>query len=159
MLGGECASDELFLLNLSKGEINASWILIETEGPTPGGRYGHSISYTKPYIVIFGGYFKGQPVNDTWILSIEDMPFRWKKVESNYDVPSPRVYHSMTVCSSGKAAGMIVLFGGRGKDQTPLDDTWGLRKHRNGQWEWIRAPSNSKITPTARFQVHSYDYI
>lgn len=35
---------------------------------------------------------------------------------------------------------MLVVFGGRGADQSPLNDTWGLRKHRDGRLDWMRAP-------------------
>ena len=37
--------------------------------------------------------------------------------------------------------GMIVIFGGRGGDQSALNDTYGLRRHRDGRWDWVRAPS------------------
>jgi len=35
---------------------------------------------------------------------------------------------------------MIVIFGGRATDNNPLNDSWGLRRHRNGSWDWVRAP-------------------
>jgi protein phosphatase len=35
---------------------------------------------------------------------------------------------------------MIVIFGGRAGDTAALNDTWGLRRHRNGLWDWVRAP-------------------
>jgi len=38
---------------------------------------------------------------------------------------------------------MIVIFGGRGIDGNPgnpLSDSWGLRRHRTGRWDWVRAP-------------------
>eukprot|EP00826_Nyctotherus_ovalis_P059783 TRINITY_DN8344_c0_g5_i1.p2 TRINITY_DN8344_c0_g5~~TRINITY_DN8344_c0_g5_i1.p2 ORF type:complete len:142 (-),score=32.22 TRINITY_DN8344_c0_g5_i1:31-456(-) len=138
---------------MSKGEAHAFWVKIDIEGSTPGGRYGHSLSYTKPYIVLFGGYYMNEPVNDTWVLSIERMPFVWQRLELKENTPTPRVYHTATVCTCGKALGMIVLFGGRGKDQTALGDTWGLRKHRDGLWEWVVAPLNGNAAPKARFQV------
>ena len=155
-IGGEFASDELFLLSIAKGETNAHWMLINTDGPTPGGRYGHSICYMKPNIVLFGGYSMNEPTNDTWVLSIEEMPFKWHKVETKMEVPVPRVYHTASLCTSGKAAGMIVIFGGRGKNQIPLSDAWGLRLHRDGKWEWVKAPCNGGVVPCARYQVYYY---
>jgi len=53
---------------------------------------------------------------------------------------------------------MIVIFGGRGEDSNALSDTWGLRRHRNGKWDWVRAPytfRNDKIQPTGRYQQGS----
>jgi len=35
---------------------------------------------------------------------------------------------------------MMVVFGGRHADQSALCDTWGLRKHRDGRWDWVKAP-------------------
>ena len=43
-----------------------------------------------------------------------------------------------------------MIFGGRASDNNPLNDSWGLRKHRNGAWDWVRAPE--KTSPTARYQ-------
>lgn len=32
---------------------------------------------------------------------------------------------------------MILMFGGRNKGGNALDDLWGLRRHNNGEWDWI----------------------
>lgn len=138
---------------MAKGETKSVWTAIHCEGATPGKRYGHIMVYSKPYIVIFGGHSVTEPSNDTWVLSIEQTPFKWQKVESSKETPAPRVYHSGALCSNGKAGGMIVIFGGRGKSQETLSDTWGLRKHRDGSWEWIKAPHNGDVEPASRFQV------
>jgi len=46
---------------------------------------------------------------------------------------------------------MMVIYGGRGSDSQSLNDTWGLRRHRDGRWDWVRAPyRNSNETPIAR---------
>jgi len=68
------------------------------------------------------------------------MPFSWQKLEFKTDIPSARVYHSASLCISGVATGMMVTFGGRSTNNEPLGDTWGLRKHRDGSWDWIKAP-------------------
>jgi protein phosphatase len=47
---------------------------------------------------------------------------------------------------------MIVIFGGRSADQQALNDTWGLRRHRNGTWDWVKAPYKDKYIPTSRYQ-------
>jgi len=109
--------------------------------------------YSKPYITCFGGHSGSEPSNDTWVLSIEQLPFKWQKIEVKKEIPPPRVYHTGALCTTGKAQGMIVIFGGRGKNQDTLCDTWGLRKHRDGSWEWVKAPQNGDVLPTSRFQV------
>ena len=51
---------------------------------------------------------------------------------------------------------MMVIFGGRGSDQIPLNDTWGLRKHRDGRLDWMKAPTkNNKQQAAERYQHRS----
>ena len=45
---------------------------------------------------------------------------------------------------------MMVAFGGRKKNGQNLNDMWGLRKHRNGVWDWMKAPYRG--TPQDRIQ-------
>lgn len=47
------ASDDLFLLDL-KDNIGV-WNTINVVGKTPGKRYGHTLSYSKPNLIVFGG--------------------------------------------------------------------------------------------------------
>lgn len=47
---------------------------------------------------------------------------------------------------------MMVCFGGRSADQATLSDTWGLRRHRDGRWDWVKAPYKSGEAPTPRYQ-------
>jgi len=55
--------------------------------------------------------------------------------------------------------GMIVVFGGRSGDQVALNDAWGLRRHRSGAWDWVKAPYKSDSEqPIARYQ-HSSSFI
>ncbi len=55
--GGTLAEDDIYLLDLSNGEENAEWRIIPVEeGVSPGKRYGHTLTYMNPYIVLFGGY-------------------------------------------------------------------------------------------------------
>lgn len=48
---------------------------------------------------------------------------------------------------------MNVIFGGRGADGQPLNDTWGLRKHKDGRLDWMKAPyRNGAVKPAERYQ-------
>lgn len=49
------ASDDLFLLDLRQGYENSQWITVPVLGKTPGRRYGHSIAFSPPYLIVFGG--------------------------------------------------------------------------------------------------------
>lgn len=98
-------------------------------------------------------------MNDFWCLNVEKSPFTWFRFETKSEMPSPRVYHSAALCQTGTATGMIVVYGGRGADQVATNDAWGLRRHRNGTWDWVKAPSKSdKLKPAPRYQ-HSSAFI
>jgi protein phosphatase len=151
--GGSLASDDLHLLDLRKGEDEGSWMIVPVVGSTPGRRYGHSLVFIKPHLLAFGGNTGNESVNDVWSLNVEKSPFSWVKLEIQGDVPKPRVYHSACLCNTGSAMGMMVIFGGRTNDQSALNDTWGLRRHRDGRWDWVRAPyKNSGEQAYSRYQ-------
>jgi hypothetical protein len=93
--------------------------------------------YNKPHLIVFGGNTGTVPINDVWILNVEKAPYSWSKLSFN-ESPSVRVYHAAGLCSTGPANGMMVVFGGRTLDQSALSDTWGLRRHRDGRWDWVK---------------------
>jgi hypothetical protein len=53
--GGGMASDDLYLLDMRHGEDIAQWMIVPVVGSTPSRRYGHSIMFSKPYLLVFGG--------------------------------------------------------------------------------------------------------
>jgi len=144
----------MFMLDLKNGDDEASWNIIATVGKTPGKRYGHTLAFLKPYAIVFGGNTGTQPVNDVWIMSLEKYPSQWVKLDLPEDsIPLPRVYHACGVCSKGNAAGMMLIFGGRDGNENALNDTWGLRRHRDGRWDWAYAPNKLDIVPKNRYNV------
>jgi protein phosphatase len=152
-LAGGLAPDELYLLDLKNGEQNAEWIVVPVKGQTPGRRYGHTLVFLKPYLILFGGNYGNEPVNDVWIFNSEVQPLQWNKLDIQSDSPPARVYHTSAVCNTGFANGMMVIYGGRKKDGIVLNDMWGLRKHRSGTWDWTKAPY--KGNPKDRLQHSS----
>jgi hypothetical protein len=91
-------------------------MIVPIVGQTPGRRYGHTICFAKPYLLVFGGNTGTEPVNDVWVLNVDKAPFSWVKVESQGEAPHVRVYHSASLCNTGSANGMMVIFGGRTGD-------------------------------------------
>ena len=67
--GGSLASDDLFLLDMRNGEEEATWMIVPVVGSTPGRRYGHTIVFSKPHLLVFGGNTGSEPVNDVWCYS------------------------------------------------------------------------------------------
>ncbi len=128
-------------------------MIVPVVGSTPGRRYGHTLVYSKPNLVIFGGNNGTETVNDVWALNVEKAPFSWSRLEASGTLPTARVYHSAALCACGSAAGMIVVFGGRAADQNSLCDSYGLRKHRDGHWDWVLAPYKAGTEqPLKRYQ-------
>lgn len=157
-IGGSFASDELHLLDLQQGEDQAQWATVPTIGKTPGKRYGHSVTFCKPYLYLFGGNTGTVPANDLWCVNVEE-PFSWVKVQCSSECPPARVYHSAAECLSGSAARMLMVFGGRTVDQSTLNDTWGLRRNSDGTCDWVKAPYRpDRVKPLGRFQ-HSSVFI
>ncbi len=158
-LDGLLAGDELYLFDhkVKDEEANwSTWSIIPTTGKSPGKRYGHTLSFMKPYIVLFGGNTGSQPANDTWILNLEKSPFTWEKLDlPENSIPSPRLYHAAGLCSKGNAQGMMIIFGGRDSTEIALNDTWGLRRHRKGNWDWVSAPYKTE-GPKNRYNVFSF---
>ena len=153
-IAGGLASDELFLLDLKNGDNDAEWLMVQIEkGPTPGKRYGHSLVYYKPFFILFGGNLNNEVANDVWIFNSEQQPFQWTKLDIKGDLPQPRIYHSAAVCTYGGANGMMVVFGGRKKNNQNLNDMWGLRRHRNGEWDWMK--EHYRGNPQDRIQHNS----
>ena len=103
----------------------AVWSEVEVVGEKPKERYGHTLTYTHPNLILFGGNTDKQTVNDSWCLNTSKMPFQWTKLQINGKVPAARVYHSAALCQHKAATGMIVIFGGRNINNVSLQDTWG----------------------------------
>jgi protein phosphatase len=114
------------------------------------------MSYLKPYLVVFGGNIGNRITNEIWLINIDDGILEWKKLEPLGDSPGNRMYHASSVCRSGGASGMLIVFGGRSDNNNALNDTWGLRKHRNGTWDWVKAPYVTNYIPFKRFQVNIF---
>jgi len=158
--GGSLVSDDLYLLDLRNGDAAAQWMIVPVVGKTPGRRYGHTIVFSKPYLLVFGGNTSSENLNDVWCLNVDKAPFSWVQLEVNgTDMPCVRSYHSSALCTTGSATGMMVTFGGRTADQSALKDTWGLRRHRDGRWDWVKAPYKAGFEePLARYQ-HSTIFV
>ncbi len=107
--GGTLASDDLYLLDVkeTKGEETATWTIVPVVGHTPGRRYGHTMTFTKPYLIVFGGNTGQEPVNDCWCLNVEKSPFTWTRLDCRSESPQARVYHAASLCTYGSANGMV----------------------------------------------------
>ncbi len=148
---GNLVDNALYLLKLSSNEAQGKWVRVPVEGQKPSPRYGHCMVFFKPYILVVGGNIGNEPCNDVWALTIERSPFFWQKLEFK-DQPEARVYHSACIWKSKKKWDMVLIFGGRNRNNKALRDLWGLRRHTSGVWDWIQAPNKTQQMPTQRYQ-------
>ena len=152
---GNLVDNDLYLLKLGNAEGNGKWVKVPVEGPRPSSRYGHTVTFSKPFILIIGGNIGNEPCGEVWSLSIDKSPFSWQKISFRENEPSPipRVYLSSAVWKSPDQVDMIIVYGGRTSKNIALNDLWGLRRHKNGIWDWVKAPvRNDRPLPVERYQ-------
>lgn len=157
LVGGHLSQEQLYDLKVKGGQ--AVWTEIKVSGDRPGPRYGHSLTFAKPSLILFGGSNGNETMNDTWCLNLTSSLLQWVRLEIAGLVPTPRVYHSADLCQFGGANGMIIIFGGRNGSGQTLNEVWGLRRHRDGKWDWTRPPErNDQIAQLDRYQHRSIFY-
>ena len=139
--------------NNSNDEQIGKWKLLKINGPSPGKRYGHTLSCIQQYLILIGGNSISGLSNDIWMIDITQKELNWQKIETENKekIPCPRLYHTSIICNKGSAKGMIIIFGGRDSKENALNDIWGLRRHRNGKWDWIKAPINNGHIMKSRY--------
>ena len=150
---GQLVDNDLYLLKVN--DHTCKFIKVPIESDKPRSRYGHSIVFTRPYILVIGGNILNEPTDEVWSLSIDTSPFNWSKITFDKEGPCPRVYASTTLWQSANKGDMVLLFGGRAQQNQALNDLWGLRKHNNGSWDWNLAPNkvfSGHSQPTERYQ-------
>jgi N-acetylneuraminic acid mutarotase len=52
---GKVVDNNLYLLKLMKDETLGQWVKVPVEQPKPLSRYGHTMAYIKPFILLIGG--------------------------------------------------------------------------------------------------------
>ena len=136
LVGGTIAKEHLYHLKVK--ENKALWSEVTVKGEKPLPRYGHTLSYCKPHVILFGGSTGSEVLNETWCINMLEDPFVWQRLVCPGPKPTPRVYHSADICNFGEANRMIIIFGGRDAAGKTLNEIWGLRRHNNGKWDWTR---------------------
>lgn len=109
---------------------------VPIEGVTPGLRYGHTMVYIMPILILFGGSGESEILNDIWIMSTDKTPFKWEKVTISSTIPLARVYHSANLYKVAGNSEMMIIFGGRDRMNNSLCDVMGIKKDTNNNWEW-----------------------
>ena len=138
---GQYATDDLWFLDI-KNQEEVNWMQVPIDGQTPGPRYGHSMVYIFPNLILFGGSSNsGQN-------------------KKNVIMKTARLYH--TACVYQKINGeseSLVLFGGRDSQNVSLKDLCLLVKQKENNkefYQWIYVtPRNNDPAPISRHQHSS----
>ena len=157
---GQYATDDLWFLDI-KNQEEANWMQVPIEGQTPGPRYGHSMVYIYPNLILFGGSSnvgqnkKNLIMKDVWIFPTDKTPFNWIRLDTEGNsILSARLYH--TACVYQKINGeneSLVLFGGRDSQNVSLKDLCSLTKQKDNNYQWqLITPKNNDVAPISRHQ-------
>ena len=170
---GGLADDILNIFELNKdNETEGEWSKIETKGETPGQRYGHSLNYLKPYVILFGGNLNPILMNDLWLMNLEhkEKDFYWIKINVEKKeklIPMKRLYHSSCVCQEGKYKEKLIIFGGRNEQNKPLNDLWILnikleeeypKEKFEIDWTELKPENKDEFIPRINHSMLFYKY-
>ncbi|CRG85406.1 conserved Plasmodium protein, unknown function [Plasmodium relictum] len=138
-------------------EIKRKWIQIKIIGNKPNSRYGHTLDFLYPYLILFGGNEKICDVenlhckNDLWVLNIEKCKkkkkkkkefiyFTWEEIEYTSINPLGRYFHSTCIWyDKKKKKNNLILYGGKMRSKTNTSRLFLLQKNGNS-WIWSLLP-------------------
>ncbi|SBT72034.1 conserved Plasmodium protein, unknown function, partial [Plasmodium malariae] len=146
-------------------KVKRKWMKITTVGSKPNSRYGHSLDFLYPHLVLFGGNEKvGDEENfycknDLWVLNIENCKikykkktkqnktknskifyFTWQEIEYKSISPLGRYFHSTSIWyDKKKKKNNLILYGGKVKNKTNSSRLFSLHKNGNN-WYWNILP-------------------
>ncbi|KAL6774518.1 PKL1 [Auxenochlorella protothecoides x Auxenochlorella symbiontica] len=139
------ASEDLHVLDFTDTE-KPRWHRVAVAGPGPSARYAHTLALVaNRFLVAAGGNDGKATLHDAWSLDTSEKPYAWRRVADSGDEPPARMY----AAAAARSDGLLLLCGGRDVDGVPLDDAYGLARHRDGRWEWAAAPGT---LPAPRYQ-------
>lgn len=84
-VGGTLAKEHLHHCKIQNDV--AKWNEINVEGTKPSRRYGHTLKFNKPNLILFGGSTGSSTINETWILDLMKSSFIWIKLECPGSIP------------------------------------------------------------------------
>ena len=141
------ASEDLHVLDFTEPD-RPRWHRVMVSGPGPSARYAHTLYQWRridgtPSAAAAAAAVKTEEEKSQGGGAASSSSAAATTATPDY--PAPRMYAS----AAARSDGLLLLCGGRGADGAPLDDAFGLARHRDGRWEWAAAPGTM---PGARYQ-------
>lgn len=150
---GRLVDNGLYMLSIFKKYCVSKKLKISSVSPSS--RYGHTLNFVPPYLVLFGGNMGSGLTNELWTMNMKRDSYKWVRVTIEGPQPSPRIYHFGASWCAPVQIQCLLVFGGKlGKDQSS-GELWGLKKNPKKKWEWIKAstdPAEGFMAPTPRAQ-------
>ncbi|KIY51211.1 hypothetical protein FISHEDRAFT_37425, partial [Fistulina hepatica ATCC 64428] len=116
----EKQDDGLYLLNIGARE----WTRVSVHGPTPTGRYGHSVTMVGSKFFVFGGQVDVEFMNDLWAFDLNSLRAAVAAWEL-YEPTSPERPAKRTGHISVTYGDRVIIFGGT-DGQYHYNDTWSF---------------------------------
>lgn len=127
---------ELFMFERS----HARWQIVDSDGKEPPTRTRYSTLVVDSNVFVFAGMGAGRPLNDVYVLSLDDLS--WTEPKIGGYAPPPRMDHAMALVQDRHGTRMFIFGGHDG--QQPLNDFYSLVT-----MTWSRITQNGSA-PSAR---------
>ena len=149
---GKLVDNGVYLLSIDNKKCSSQKLKIQSKQPSS--RYGHTLTYLDPYLVLFGGS-KGKVLSDgLWIMHMGRDSYMWDRLKINLPSPSPRVYHSAVNWQKHNQH-FIFFFGGKTGKVKTSNELWVLRRDEQNSWDWfplLEDQNETSIKPSRRAQ-------
>lgn len=126
LFGGRDGSGAALADTWSFSRSRESWVLVDSQGPSP--RFGHAVAsdQERGHMYLFGGQAGSEFYNDLWQLDL--VAGTWSRLDDGSGVaPSPRYGTSMVLTPGGE---LIVSHGFTSAGR--FDDSWAFDAERGG---------------------------
>ncbi|GAW82840.1 hypothetical protein, conserved [Plasmodium gonderi] len=140
-------------------KVKRMWVHIKTAGKKPNNRYGHTLDFLYPHLILFGGneniydeenlFFK----NDLWVLNINKcktkydknrkkvLYFSWQEIEYQTIDPLGRYFHATTIWYDRENnVNNLILYGGKMKNRTSISNRLLSLQNNGNNWYWSILP-------------------
>ncbi|CAA9990146.1 conserved Plasmodium protein, unknown function [Plasmodium knowlesi strain H] len=141
--------------------VKRAWVHIQAVGRKPSSRYGHTLDFLYPHIVLFGGnenvcddertFFCK---NDLWVLNIRKgkikrtncqrkriVYFQWEEIEYQSVDPLGRYFHATTVWYDVEnKMNNLILYGGKMRKKTSISSRLLVLQNCGNVWRWSILP-------------------
>lgn len=172
--------EELLSLRINRnreGESDFHWEHVIVNGPSPGVRHGHTMTYIdhQDIILMYGGVEHNRSamnsdrvMSDIWCVSVQSLQWqrmnefsicvRWEQINATGVPPSPRSRHSCTYNSANR---LIYIFGGMEENLNDPEDPFdeGQTSLDESQKDFIALILEMKLNYTTSQSAYRANWI